>query len=219
MNQTDNKIKIGVVDDHALFRTGVVSLLKDYEHFDVVFQASNGVELLASVENTRPEVVLLDIQMPEMDGIKATVCLKEKYPDIKIIILTMHNEDEYVFDLMSKGANGFIPKNRSLEVLVEAIDSVVDKGYYYSDQVTNALLKGNNEHLRPLGEKPEPVLTEREREIVKLICAQKTIKEIADILDISPRTVDTHKNNIFMKTGAKNIIGVALYAVQTKLIN
>lgn len=213
------KVKIAVVDDHLLFRTGIVSLLKDYDNLDVLFQASNGLELLEAVKKNMPDVVLLDIQMPEMDGIRATVSLKELYPEIKIIILTMHNGDEFIFDLMSKGANGFIPKDRSLDVLVEAIYSVMEKGYYYNDQITNALLNGNNEHLKVTEAENPSDLTDRECEIVRLICAQKSIKEIAEILEISPRTVDTHKNNIFMKTGAKNIIGVALYAVQSKLIN
>lgn len=213
------KVRIAVVDDHILFRTGIVSLLRDYDDFDVIFQSSNGVELLAALQNSKPDIVLLDIQMPEMDGIKATVALKELYPDIKIIILTMHNADEFIFDLMSKGANGFIPKDKSLDVLVQAINSVVEKGYYYNDQITNALLNGNNNHFKAGEGGGNGPLTDRETEIVKLICAQKSIKEIAEILDISPRTVDTHKNNIFLKTGAKNIIGVALYAVQSKLIN
>lgn len=213
------KTKIAVVDDHILFRTGIVSLLKDYDDIDIIFQAANGVDLLKNIKTAKPDVVLLDIQMPEMDGIQATIALKELHPEIKIVILTMHNEDEFIFDLMSKGANGFVPKNKSLDVLIEAIRSVMEKGYYYNDQITNALLNGNNEHLKIPDTNTASELTEREREIVKLICAQKSIKEIAEILDISPRTVDTHKNNIFIKTGAKNIIGVALYAVQSKLIN
>lgn len=212
-------VKIAVVDDHLLFRNGIVSLLKEYDFMDIVFQASNGLELLKMVGDNRPDVVLLDIQMPGMDGITATVRLKELYPEIKIIILTMHNEDEYIFDLMTKGANGFVQKNKSLDVLVEAIQSVTEKGYYYNDHITNVLLNNGGEHLKTPGTGGVSELTGREREIVKLICAQKTIREIAEILEISPRTVDTHKNNIFVKTGAKNIIGVALYAVQNKLIN
>lgn len=212
-------VKIAVVDDHLLFRNGIVSLLKEYDFMDIVFQASNGLELLKMVGDNRPDVVLLDIQMPGMDGITATVRLKELYPEVKIIILTMHNEDEYIFDLMTKGANGFVQKNKSLDVLVEAIQSVTEKGYYYNDHITNVLLNNGGEHLKTPGTGGVSELTGREREIVKLICAQKTIREIAEILEISPRTVDTHKNNIFVKTGAKNIIGVALYAVQNKLIN
>jgi DNA-binding NarL/FixJ family response regulator len=214
------KINIAVVDDHILFRTGVVSLLKDHERIQVTIQASNGKELLSTLKQyALPHIVLLDIQMPEMNGIQTTQALKELYPDIKIIILTMHNEDEFIYDLMSKGANGFIPKNKSVDTLLEAINSVMERGYYYNDQITEALIKGNNGNIKALEHLSEASLTDREIEVVKLICAQKSNKEIAEILDISPRTVDTHKNNIFLKTGAKNVIGVALYAVQSKLIS
>jgi DNA-binding NarL/FixJ family response regulator len=151
-----------------------------------------------------------------MDGIQATVLLKELYPDVKIIITSTHKEVDFIVDLMNKGANSFVPKNTSFKVLEEAIYNVINNGYHYSESITAALLNGglisnkdaNNEEL-----------SEREIEIVRLICAQKSIKQIAEILDISPRTVDSHKNNIFLKTGAKNIIGVALFAVQNKLIN
>ena len=210
------KIKIAVVDDHILFRSGVVSLLKEHDHLHVCIQASNGRELLDQLENDVPDLVLLDIQMPVMNGIETTSALKEIYPDIKIIILTMHNESEFIYDLMSKGANGFIPKNKSIDILLEAIESVMERGYYYNDQITEALIKGRED--MAFTSESEPGLTDREIEIIRLICAQKSNKEIAEILDISPRTVDSHKTNIFTKTGAKNIIGVALFAVQTKLI-
>lgn len=213
------KINIAVVDDHILFRTGVISLLKDHDRIQVVIQASNGRELLEALNYHTPDIVLLDIQMPEMNGIQTTQTLKEAYPDIKIIILTMHNEEEFIYDLMSKGANGFIPKNKSVDTLLEAIDSVMTRGYYYSDQITEALIKGNSGNIKALEHLSEASLTDREIEVVRLICAQKSNKEIAEILDISPRTVDTHKNNIFLKTGSKNVIGVALYAVQSKLIS
>lgn len=213
------KINIAVVDDHILFRTGVISLLKDQDRIHVSLEASNGKELLLALEHHQPDIVLLDIQMPEMNGIQTTQALKELYPDIKIIILTMHNEEEFIYDLMSKGANGFIPKNKSVDTLLEAIDSVMNRGYYYNDQITEALIKGNNGHIKAMEHLTEASLTDREIEVVRLICAQKSNKEIAEILEISPRTVDTHKNNIFLKTGAKNVIGVALYAVQSKLIS
>ena len=213
------KINIAVVDDHILFRTGVISLLKDHDRIHVCLEASNGKELLLALGQHVPDIVLLDIQMPEMNGIQTTQALKELYPDIKIIILTMHNEEEFIYDLMSKGANGFIPKNKSVDTLLEAIDSVMSRGYYYNDQITEALIKGNSGNIKAMEHLTEASLTDREIEVVRLICAQKSNKEIAEILDISPRTVDTHKNNIFLKTGAKNVIGVALYAVQSKLIS
>jgi DNA-binding NarL/FixJ family response regulator len=210
------KTKIAIVDDHDMFRSGIISLLRDDENLEIIFEAANGVELLKHLKTKKPDLVLMDIQMPEMDGIQATVLLKELYPDVKIIITSTHKEVDFIVDLMNKGANSFVPKNTSFKVLEEAIYNVINNGYHYSESITAALLNGglisnkdaNNEEL-----------SEREIEIVRLICAQKSIKQIAEILDISPRTVDSHKNNIFLKTGAKNIIGVALFAVQNKLIN
>lgn len=213
-------IKIAVVDDHQLFRVGVVALLSDYNDMEVVLEASNGKDLLSQLKRTQPHLVLLDIEMPEMNGIETTLALKKEYPDIKIIILTMHNEEEFIFDLMNKGANGFLPKDKSVETVVDAIYSVMQKGYYYNDQITQAIIKGNSGYLKA----PELLnkaasLTEREIEIIKLICAQKTNREIGELLFISARTVDNHKMNIFTKIGTKTTIGIVMFAMQAKLIS
>lgn len=132
-------LKIGVVDDHELFRSGVVALLNDYREMEVVIEASNGKDLFAKLKRNTPHLILLDIEMPEMNGIETTLLLKKEYPQIKIIILTMHNEDEFIFDLMSKGASGFLPKDKSVETVVDAIYSVMEKGYYYTDEITQAI--------------------------------------------------------------------------------
>jgi len=213
-------IKIAVVDDHQLFRVGVVALLSDYNDMEVVLEASNGKDLLSQLKRSQPHLVLLDIEMPEMNGIETTLALKKEYPDIKIIILTMHNEEEFIFDLMNKGANGFLPKDKSVEAVVDAIYSVMQKGYYYNDQITQAIIKGNSGYLKA----PELLnkaasLTEREIEIIKLICAQKTNREIGELLFISARTVDNHKMNIFTKIGTKTTIGIVMFAMQAKLIS
>src|SRR5882757_3636233 len=114
-------IKVAVVDDQQLFRSGVVSLLKDYEELKVIIEASNGRELMEQLKRQSPHVVLLDIEMPEMNGLEAAQLLKDKYPQIKVIILTMHNEEEFIFDLITKGAHGFLPKDKSVEEVVDAI--------------------------------------------------------------------------------------------------
>lgn len=210
------KTKIAIVDDHDMFRSGLISLLKDDDNLEVIFEAGNGIELLQQLKTKKPDLVLMDIQMPDMDGIQATVILKEMYPEVKIIITSTHKEVDFIIDLMNKGANSFVPKNTSFKLLEEAIYNVINNGYHYSESITTALL---NDGLKGIKDASNEELSEREIEVVRLICAQKSIKEIAELLDISPRTVDAHKNNIFLKTGAKNIIGVALYAVQNKLIN
>jgi DNA-binding NarL/FixJ family response regulator len=212
-------IKIAVVDDHKLFRAGIISLLSDYDDMQVVLEAATGKELLTQLKRHTPHVVLLDIEMPEMNGIEATLLLKKQYPRIKIIILTMHTDEEFIFDLMSKGANGFLPKDKSVDAVVDAIYCVMKKGYYYNDQITQAIIKGNSGGLKAPQLLRKASLTEREIEIVKLICEQKTNKEIGDILYISPRTVDNHKNNIFQKIGTNSAIGIVMFAVQAKLIN
>lgn len=214
-------IKVAVVDDHHIFRSGVVALLSDYKDMEVVLQASNGIELLNLLRSKRhtPHVILLDIEMPEMNGIETTLLLRKEFPKTKIIILTMHNEEEFIFDLMSKGANGFLPKDKSVEAVIDAIYAVMQKGYYYNDQITQAIIKGNSGSLKAPQLLSKAALTDREIEIVKLICEQKTNKEIGEILFISARTVDHHKTNIFTKIGTKTTIGIVMFAMQTRLIS
>lgn len=215
----DSKKTIAIVDDHALFREGIVSLLKEYKEFDIVLQASNGKELLDGLKKVKPQVVLLDIQMPVMDGIETTVQLRKKYPNTKIIILTMHNEEGLIFDLMGKGANGFLPKDRSVEFVVDAIHAVFDKGYYYNEAVTKAVITGVRNNSSVKKSFYQSPLSEREIEIVKLICKQHTSREIGEILNLSSRTVEAHKNNILRKTKSINTAGIVLYAIEYHLLD
>lgn len=212
-------IKIAVVDDHKLFRAGIIALLGDYSDMEVVLEAANGKELFKQLKRHTPHVVLLDIEMPEMNGIETTLLLKKEYPKIKIIILTMHSEEEFIFDLMTKGANGFLSKDKSVDNVTDAIYSVMKKGYYYNDQITQAIIRGNTGMIEAPELLKKAALTDREIEVVKLICEQKTNKEIADLLFISIRTVDNHKNNIFIKIGVNTTVGIVMFAVQTKLVN
>lgn len=214
-----SKKTIAVVDDHSVFREGLVSLLKEYDEFEVVFQASNGRDLLEGLKKVKPQIILLDIEMPVMDGIETTIQLKKKYPNIKIIILTMHNEEGLVFDLMGKGANGFVPKDKSVEFVVDAIYAVLEKGFYYNDAVAKAVIDGvrNNQTIKKsFYQSP---LSGREIEIVKLICKQHTSREIAEILNLSNRTVEAHKYNILTKTKSTNTAGVVLYAIEHHLLD
>lgn len=213
------KMSIAVVDDHALFREGLVSLLKEYKEFDIVLQASNGKELLDGLKKNKPQIVVLDIQMPVMDGIETTIQLRKKYPNIKIIILTMHNEEGLIFDLMGKGANGFLPKDKSVEFLVDAIYAVLEKGYYYNEDITKAVLTGVRNNSTIKKSFYQAPLTEREIEIVKLICKQYTSREIGEILNLSSRTVEAHKNNILRKTKSINTAGIVLYAIEYHLLD
>jgi len=209
-------IRVALVDDQPLFRAGITSLLKDYDNMEVVLEASNGKEFFERIKRPHPHVVLLDIEMPKMNGIETTRQLKERYPEIKIIILTMHNEEEFIFDLMTKGAHGFLPKDKSVEELVTAISGVIYKGKYYNDEVVDVLLKGSKGLVKNL---KMNILTEREIEIIRMICKQKTNKEIGEALGVSVRTIENQRTTILLKTNTKNVAGVVMYALKHKLIN
>ncbi len=223
----DGAIHIAVVDDHHLFRAGLVSLLKDYERLNVVIQAASGKDLFRQLRSHSekgkykplPHVVLLDIQMPEMDGMETTVQLQRDYPNIKIIILTMHNEEEFIFDLMNKGASGFLAKDKSLDMVIDAIHSVRDKGIYFNEQILKAIVRGSQKPMR-ISDMPLKSfdLSERETNIIQLICEQKTNREIAGLLDLSPRTIEAHRTAIIAKTMVKNTAGLVLFAIKHNLI-
>ena len=213
------KIKIAVVDDHYLFRQGLISLLNEYEDLEIIIEASTGKDLLNRLKKVQPHIILMDIQMPEINGIEATIEVKKMYPDVKIIILTMHNDQALMFDLVKKGANGFLLKDKSVDHVIEAIYSVDEKGFYYTEDVTKAMIKGIKNTHKVKHSLTSTSLTERELKIIQLICKQYSFKEIADLLVLSPRTIETHKEHILVKTGSKNIVGIVLYAVEHELIN
>lgn len=226
-SESSEKIRVAVVDDHALFREGIVALLKDYSRPEVILQASNGRELIKRLDtakksknpNALPEVVLLDLQMPEMDGLETTVYLQEHYPEIRILILTMHNEEQLIFNLMNKGACGFLAKDKSVDLVVEAIYSVRDLGIYVDETILRSIVRTwqKNQDLSKL--KSELHITAREHEIIQHLADQKTTKEIASILNISTRTVDIHRKSIFVKTETKNTAGLILFAIKNNLLN
>lgn len=220
------KITIAVVDDHNLFREGIVALLKEYNDLDVVLQASGGKELVKALQAKKksegpeaiPHIVLLDLQMPDMNGIETTMHLQQYYPEIKIIILTMHNEEQLIFDLMNKGASGFLPKDKSVDTVVDAIYSVVENGIYYNEQILRSIVKSWQWKHDVNELKSQLNITEREHEIIQLLAEQKTSKEIALVLDISTRTVDIHRKRIFVKTKTINTAGLVLFAIKNNLL-
>jgi len=212
------KKTLALVDDHGLFLKGLSSLLKEYEEIDILFQATDGKDLLNKLKVKTPEVILLDIRMPVMDGIEALLHVRQKYPDVKVIMLTQHNEEQMIYHLMEKGAHGFLPKDADIEVVVDAIYAVLANGYYFNERISKALAKGASSMKKTALPFNVSALSEREIEVVKLICKQMTGKEIADFLCLSPRTIETYKENIFQKTGAKNNVGIVFYALQYELL-
>ncbi len=214
-----DKIMLAVVDDHNLFRKGLITMIEEFDDLSVMHEAENGQELCNLIKQGKPDVVLLDIEMPVMDGIKTTEFLHQNHPDIKIVILTTYNEEALVVHLIEKGAHGFLLKNNDIETVVDSIHAVIETGYYFNDKVSPLMVKKllNNEKINPDFKRID--LSDREIEIVNLICQEMTNKEIAESLGISNRTVDWHRDNILKKTKAKNAIGIVMYAVKHKLLS
>lgn len=210
------KIKIAIVDDHSLFRNGLWTMLNEYDRFELLFEASNGYELLEKLTVFTPDVIMLDIEMPEMNGIDATIVLKQKYPKIKILPLSMHDNEQYVIHLMQLGANGYLLKDSGVETVADAIISVVETGYYFNDYTSKAVLQQlvNNNTINPAFN--SKALSPTEIEIVKLICCELSNEEIAKRLNSNPRLVRAYYKNILTKIGARNRAGIVLYAIKNR---
>jgi DNA-binding NarL/FixJ family response regulator len=213
------KKTIAVVDDEYLFRRGIISLLGEYKQVEVLFEADNGKDLLDKLKVRKPEVILLDVEMPVMDGVEATEKIRERYPDIKIIILTSSRSTELMYTLMEKGANAFLTKNTETKVITKAINEVIEKGFYFDYEISKALANGIIQKGKQKTPPSYNKLSNREMEVIRLICQQFTNREIADKLCLSPRTIDTYRESILEKTGCKNAVGVAIYAVKYKLFD
>ena len=218
--QMDNKIRLGITDDHAIFREGLISLLEECKEFDVIFEAGNGIEALESLKSNKIDVMLLDIEMPRMDGVVTTVEIRKKFPNVKILILSMHNEEEFILHLIEKGANGFLLKETNFDTIIDAIHSVHNTGYYFNDSISRSMLKKitQKKEVRDNIIASSEVLNDRDKEIIRLICNEKSKEEIAIILEISIRTLERIRYEILKKIGAKNDAGIVLYAVKARLV-
>ncbi|WPP51586.1 response regulator [Catalinimonas niigatensis] len=206
-------IKIMIVDDHQLFRGGMVSLLSNDEDIQVIGEASSSEEMLKILETTQPHVVLIDISMQEMDGLEAIRTAKNIYPDIKFIVLTMHAEGQYVVKAVRNGAYGYLLKNADEKELFEAIHTVFSGKKYFKDEISQLMI-GN---MAMEGE-PHKKLSSRETEILQLVSEGKTTKEIADQLFVSTRTVETHRVNMMKKLKVQNTAELIKKAAQLKLL-
>jgi len=213
MNDT---IKLIIVDDHEIFRNGLKMILGRLKHIDIVGEASNGQEFLSLIKFTKCDVVLMDIEMPVMNGIDATAKAMSEYPALKIIALTMFQEDDYIQSMMDSGVRGFLIKNVGKETLDKAILTVYRGGTYYSEELFNFFTKKFTEPTKI--EEPEISLTSREKEILQLLAQGLGNKEIADKLFISERTVVGHKSHLLAKTGTKSAISLLAFAIKNGLV-
>ena len=209
------KIRIALADDHQLFRNGLKILLGGYPEFEVVAEASNGTELLKVLENCPTDIVLMDINMPEMDGVEATSRIYRQIPEVFVIALSMYGEEEYYYRMVEAGAKGFILKDSDISDVHDAIIAVHRGGNYFSQELLYHVIRRikNREQ-----EEKSSNLSRREKEILFKICEGLSNHEIAEELFISKRTVDKHRANLLAKTGSKNTASLILYAIKNRLI-
>lgn len=211
-------IKIIIADDHQLFREGIRQALASESHIHILAEAADGKELVSIATQYLPDVILTDIKMPVMDGIKATKTLLENNPDLKIIGLSMFDDEANIVDMLEAGARGYLIKNADRKEIVDAIHSVFSGDLYYCKHTSFALAKMiSSSRFNPYKKKEKVEFTEREMEIIQLICEQLTNKEIGDRLFISARTVEGHRMKIQEKIQVKNTVGIVVYAIKNGL--
>ncbi len=210
-------INIIIVDDHSLFRNGMKLLLTNAGNFNVMAEASNGIEFLELLDKTTPDIVLMDIDMPEMDGIQATTKALEKFPGLKVICLSMYGEEEYYYKMIEAGVSGFMLKNSDISEVKTAITSVHSGGKYFSQELLYNVVK--NIRTTQINQELVENLSDRELEVLKEICIGYSNQEIAETLHISKRTVDKHRANLLDKTNSKNTAHLVMYAIRNKLID
>lgn len=214
------KIRLAIADDHKIFRNGLKATLEDNADFDLVLEASNGKQLIAQLATVKPDVILMDIKMPEMDGIQTTAIVKQHYPQIKVLALSMFNEDKYIVDMMKAGASGYLLKNAEPEEITEAISTVYYRDYYFNEHLSVTLIKqlAINQNQANAGHSLAD-FNDREIEVLKLVCQECSNQEIADKICLSVRTVEGYRARLFEKTKSKNLVGLVIFAIKAGLIN
>jgi DNA-binding NarL/FixJ family response regulator len=212
-------IKVAIADDHKIFRKGVILSLRPYTNIKFVLEAENGDELLAGLPAAEPDVVLMDLRMPQKDGIETTKILSAQYPNIHVLVLSMYEDEKFVYHMMENGAHGYLLKNAEPQELRRAIMDVYEKGYYLNNFVNKILLKRSHARQKVVPTlNSEITLNDKEREVLKLICLEFTAQEIAQKMDISPRTVEAIKNRLMERFGSKNTAGLVFFAVKNNLV-
>src|SRR6201995_4928278 len=213
-------IKVAIADDHKIFRKGVVLSLRPYTNIKFVQEAENGQELIEGLAASEPDVILMDLRMPIKDGIETTKLVAKQFPHIHIIALTMYEDERFVSHMMEIGANGYLLKSADPSEIKRAIIEVATKGYYLNNFVNRILLKKSHVRTKTIPSlNTEITLNDREREVVRYICMEFTAQEIAQKIDVSPRTVEAIKDRLMERFGAKNPAGLVFFAVKNNLID
>ncbi len=217
---TAQQIKVSIADDHKIFRDGIKMALKDRDYLKILWEAEDGRDLMHKLKLKQPDVLLMDIRMPEIDGVNAIGLLRKEYEDIKIIVLTMYDDQEMITKMMEMGANAYLTKTTDPDEIYQAIITCMNDDFYFNDLVNKAVLL-KLQHKKAVKQfYPNPVkFSEKELKILKCIAEDKTTEEISKEVFLSPRTIETIRQNMKQKVGAKTIAGLVMYAMRNKLLD
>ncbi|MBI4776698.1 MAG: response regulator transcription factor [Deltaproteobacteria bacterium] len=209
-----NKRRIVIADDHTIVREGIRSLLEAREDFIVVGEASTGREAIREVEELHPDIVIMDVSMPDLNGLEATRQIKKRFPDCKILVLTMYEDKESIRQMLQCGASGYVVKKSAVSQLFDAIEAVLKGEAFFSPSISKIVLE---DYIKEL-DTSDRILSSREIEVLQLVAEGRTNKEIADLLHLSVKTVEGHKDNIKKKLNIRDTAGIVKYAIREKII-
>lgn len=219
----NKKIGIFLVDDHQIVRDGIKALLQDAPEIAISGEASNGKELLERLSSTETDIILMDISIPDISGIELTKQVIKNHPDIKVLILSMYIQEDFIVNAIAAGAKGYLPKNTTRHELLNAITKIYEGNEYYSDAISKIILENyisnvrKPKELEPVNDKEDDVLSSREKQILQMVVEGQSNQEIADKLFISIRTVESHKNHIMQKLGIKSTVDLIKYALRNNI--
>ncbi len=210
------KYTVAIVDDHLLLAGSLEKLINSFEGFHVIYHASNGKELQQKLRanSNPPDIILLDINMPVMDGFETAEWLSQNHPDIKVLALSMEDDEKVILKMLQKGAKGYLLKDIHPDRLKIALEEVMDRGYYHSEKVAATLLHS----IQPSSKSEEVPFKENELTFLQLACSEMTYKEIADVMSLSPKTIDGYRQELFNRLHIKNRVGLVIYALKNDLI-
>ena len=216
---TAQQIRVAIADDHKIFRDGIKMALRDREYLKILWEAEDGKDVMHKLQIKQPDVLLMDIRMPEVDGINAIGMIRKEYEDVKIIVLTMYDDQEMITKMMEMGANAYLTKTTDPDEIYQAIITCMNDDFYFNDLVNKAVLL-KLQHKKTIRQfYPNPVkFSDKEVKILKLIAEDKTTEEISKEVFLSPRTIETIRQNMKQKVGAKTIAGLVMYAMRNKLL-
>ena len=217
--KTNEKIKVALADDHILLRNGLAGLINSFDDYTVIFEADNGADFQKKIQKgNEPELVLMDINMPGMDGFATAEWLRQNYPLTKVLALSMYDNENSIIRMFKAGAKGYILKDSEPAELKTALDSIMQKGYYYSELVTGKLIHSINISNQNGNGNKTNQLNDRETEFLKLAATELTYKEIAEKMNLSPRTIDGYRDALFEKLELKSRVGLVLYAIKNGIV-